>query len=85
MVDQLFLYCNNARITIVPCTPYSIVLKYPETIPGIFKEIEHFRVEPSTAPSTILLSAISLAGGACLGPEQALVSNLMMLVLVCLV
>lgn len=48
------------------------VTKYPETLPGIFKEIEHARVEPTTAPYTIVFSAISLAGGASLGPEQAL-------------
>ena len=49
-------------------------LKYPETIEGLFKEIGNYRVEPSIAPATILISAISLGGGASLGPEQALVS-----------
>lgn len=48
-------------------------LNYPETISGLFKEIGEYRVQPSLAPSTVLLSAISLGGGACLGPEQALV------------
>ena len=51
---------------------YRVLLKYPESIDGIFKEIEHYHVNPKYAPATILLSAISLGGGACLGPEQAL-------------
>jgi hypothetical protein len=50
-----------------------LLLNYPETIPGLFKEIEEYHVNPKNAPATILLSAISLGGGACLGPEQALV------------
>jgi H+/Cl- antiporter ClcA len=48
--------------------------KYPESIPGIFKEIQECHVNPKTAPYTVLFSAMSLAGGASLGPEQALVS-----------
>jgi len=50
------------------------LLGYPETLDGLFKEIGHYRVEPTTAPATVLLSAISLGCGASLGPEQALVS-----------
>jgi len=50
--------------------------KYPETIPGIFKEINECHVNPETAPYTVLFSAMSLAGGASLGPEQALVGSL---------
>ena len=53
---------------------HRVLLNYPEKIDGIFKEISHYHVEPSTAPATILLSAISLGGGCSLGPEQALVS-----------
>ena len=49
------------------------LVKYPESIPGIFKEIEACHVNPKTAPFTVLCSAMSLAGGASLGPEQALV------------
>lgn len=48
------------------------VSKYPETVPGIFKEINECHVSPKTAPYTVLFSAMSLAGGASLGPEQAL-------------
>ena len=49
---------------------------YPDDMAGLFKEIYHYRVDPTWAPLTLLLSAISLAGGACLGPEQALVGQL---------
>lgn len=48
------------------------VLDFPENIAGIFKEINTYHVETSTAPKAVLLSVISLAGGATLGPEQAL-------------
>ena len=46
-----------------------------ETIDGIFKEINTYHVDHTIAPQTILLSVISLGGGASLGPEQALVRN----------
>lgn len=52
---------------------YSI--DYPDNLPGLFKEIIDFHVEPKWSAPTVLLSAISLAGGASLGPEQAM-SNL---------
>jgi hypothetical protein len=55
-----------------------------EQIDGIFKEINTYHVDHTIAPQTILLSCISLAGGATLGPEQALVSaSLYILVLYC--
>jgi len=38
-------------------------------------EIIHFHVDYHHAPLTVLLSMISLSGGATLGPEQALVSR----------
>ncbi len=47
---------------------------YPDNLPGIFKEIQTYHVEPKWAPVTYLISALSLGGGATLGPEQALVS-----------
>mmetsp|Transcript_22329 Transcript_22329/g.32522 ORF Transcript_22329/g.32522 Transcript_22329/m.32522 type:complete len:546 (-) Transcript_22329:316-1953(-) len=46
--------------------------KYPDNLPGFFKEITTFHVDPTWALHTVLLSAISVAGGANLGPEQAL-------------
>ena len=45
---------------------------YPDNLPGLFKEINSHHVEPRWAPLTFLISAISLGGGASLGPEQAL-------------
>ena len=49
--------------------------EYPFNLPGLFAEIRDYHVEPKWSPQTFLLSAASLAGGANLGPEQAL-SNL---------
>lgn len=45
---------------------------YPDNLPGLFKEILNHHVDPKWAPLTFLISAISLGGGASLGPEQAL-------------
>ena len=45
---------------------------YPENVPGLFKDINDCHVEPKWAPLTFLISAVSLGGGASLGPEQAL-------------
>jgi hypothetical protein len=50
-------------------------LKYPDGLPGFFKEVNSCHVDPHHAPATIILSAISIAGGANLGPEQAMVRN----------
>lgn len=47
-------------------------LSYPDNLPGIFKDINTFHVEPKWVPVTYAISMISLAGGATLGPEQAL-------------
>lgn len=49
---------------------------YPDNLPGIFKDIQSFHVDPKWIPITYLISALSLGGGATLGPEQALVSLL---------
>lgn len=45
---------------------------YPDNLPGLFQEIHAFHVNPVWAPYTIVISAVSLAGGASLGPEQGL-------------
>lgn len=45
---------------------------YPDDMPGLFKEIHSYHVDPKWAPWTFLLSLVSLSGGATLGPEQAL-------------
>jgi H+/Cl- antiporter ClcA len=49
---------------------------YPSNLPGIFKEIQTYHVDPKWVCVTYLCSALSLAGGATLGPEQALVRNI---------
>ena len=46
--------------------------RYPEDLAGFFKEINTCHVEPKWVPYTVTISAISLAGGACLGPEACL-------------
>ena len=50
-----------------------VMMKYPEDLPGFFKEVTDCHVDPTWALPTVLLSAISLGGGANLGPEQAMV------------
>lgn len=52
-----------------------VVMKYPENLPGFFKEVTDCHVDPTWALPTVLLSALSLGGGANLGPEQAMVSR----------
>ena len=68
---------KNYWIAITACTGLLVgtlryLLSFPDNLPGLFKEINECHVEPKWAPLTCCLSAISLAGGACLGPEQAL-------------
>lgn len=45
---------------------------YPDNLAGIFKEIKTYHVDTKWVGITYLISALSLAGGATLGPEQAL-------------
>jgi H+/Cl- antiporter ClcA len=47
-------------------------LRVPAKLPGTLKEIKDKRVEPSTVPAAVAVSLVSLAGGASLGPEDAL-------------
>jgi H+/Cl- antiporter ClcA len=47
-------------------------LRVPAKLPGTLKEIKEQRVEPATAPAAVVVSLVSLAGGASLGPEDAL-------------
>ena len=47
-------------------------LRVPLDLPGTVKEIKEQRVEPSTVPGGVAVSLVSLAGGASLGPEDAL-------------
>src|SRR5215813_9418698 len=48
------------------------VLRVPAKLPGIFKELKEERVDPSTVPGAVVVSLVSLVGGASLGPEAAL-------------
>ena len=48
------------------------VLHVPSETPGIIAEIKTGEVEAKLVPATVLISAISLIGGASLGPEKAL-------------
>lgn len=47
---------------------------FPDNLPGLFKEINVCHVHWEWSPLQYLISAMSLAGGASLGPEAALVS-----------
>jgi chloride channel protein, CIC family len=44
----------------------------PVKLPGTVQELKDERVEPSTVPGAVAVSLVSLAGGASLGPEDAL-------------
>ena len=48
------------------------VFRLPAKLPGTVKELEDQRVEPSTVLKAVAVSVVSLAGGASLGPEDAL-------------
>eukprot|EP00981_Chlorochromonas_danica_P009936 scaffold2913_cov181-Ochromonas_danica.AAC.30 len=45
---------------------------YPENLPGLFKDVQTFHVDPKWVIFTLSISAISLGCGAALGPEQAM-------------
>ncbi len=47
-------------------------LRVPAKLPGTVAELKDQRVEPSTVPAAVAVSLVSLAGGASLGPEDAL-------------
>jgi H+/Cl- antiporter ClcA len=48
------------------------VFRVPAKLPGTVPELKEQRVEPSTVPGAVAVSLVSLAGGASLGPEDAL-------------
>jgi H+/Cl- antiporter ClcA len=48
------------------------VFRLPAKLPGTVQELEDQRVEPSTVLKAVAVSLVSLAGGASLGPEDAL-------------
>ncbi len=49
------------------------ITHFPEDLPGFFKEVQSCHVDYTHGPQVYLLSALSVAGGASLGPEMALV------------
>jgi H+/Cl- antiporter ClcA len=48
------------------------LLRMPEQTPGIISEIKTGQVDARLVPATVLISTVSLIGGASLGPEKAL-------------
>jgi H+/Cl- antiporter ClcA len=48
------------------------VLQVPAKLPGTLGEIKEQRVEPATVGGAVVVSLVSLVGGASLGPEDAL-------------
>ncbi len=48
------------------------LFRVPLKLAGTVQELEDQRVEPSTVPGAVAVSLVSLAGGASLGPEDAL-------------
>ncbi len=48
------------------------VFRVPVEVTGTVDELKDQRVEPSTVPGAVAVSLVSLAGGASLGPEDAL-------------
>jgi H+/Cl- antiporter ClcA len=46
--------------------------RLPEHTPGLVAELQEGRVEPRLVPGIVAVSAVSLIGGASLGPEKAL-------------
>ena len=67
---EIWVLITTLTGLLVGCIRY--FAKYPEDLSGFFKEINSCHVEPRHVPWTITISAISLAGGGCLGPEACL-------------
>lgn len=44
----------------------------PEQVPGLFEDLKTSEVDPKLVPGVAVVSAVSLMGGASLGPEKAL-------------
>jgi H+/Cl- antiporter ClcA len=48
------------------------LMKLPDKLPGLVEDLQAEEVDPRLVPGTVLVSAVSLIGGASLGPEKAL-------------
>ena len=46
--------------------------RLPVKLPGVVRELKAHHVEPSTVPGGVVVSLVSLVGGASLGPEAGL-------------
>ena len=46
--------------------------RLPEEVPGLFEDLQAEHVDPGLVPGTVAVSAVSLIGGASLGPEKVL-------------
>ena len=46
--------------------------RLPEEVPGLFEDLKSEHVDPGLVPGVVAVSAVSLIGGASLGPEKAL-------------
>jgi H+/Cl- antiporter ClcA len=46
--------------------------RLPEEVPGLFEDLRAERLDLGSVPGTIAISAVSLIGGASVGPEKAL-------------
>jgi H+/Cl- antiporter ClcA len=51
-----------------------LLTRLPEDVPGMFDDLRAGRVDPRLVPGTVAVSAVSLIGGASVGPEKALSS-----------
>ena len=74
-----FDYYNGSLfwVVITTCTGFLVGVirwasSYPDDLPGFFKEVNSCHVDPKYVPLTVSISALSLAGGATLGPEACL-------------
>ncbi len=48
--------------------------RLPDEVPGLFDDVRTGRVDPRLVPGTMAVSAVSLIGGASVGPEKVLAS-----------
>ena len=46
--------------------------RLPQEVPGLFEDLKTEHVDPGLVPGVVAVSAVSLIGGASLGPEKAL-------------
>ncbi len=51
------------------------ILNLPDKTPGVIADLQAGRADPALAPGILVTSAVSLMGGASLGPEKALGST----------